>query len=269
MTTLAELYLFESMGQQWAYTSADMPVEYNGVTYEPVPISRGAAEQTQDINKNDLQIKVARDNDVGLIHLQYAPDSITSLTVFQREEDGTFGVFWKGRITGARADGSEITLVCESVFTSMRQPGLRARYQKNCRHAVYGRGCRLDPEDFAVTAYVAGLSGLTLTIPDAALQPDGYYLGGMVRLYNTLRMITSHYGDQIVITREIHGAAEQLAATGYGLAYGLDYGRAAAVLYPGCNRVRSTCINKFDNVLNYGGFPWIPARNPFGGSSIL
>jgi uncharacterized phage protein (TIGR02218 family) len=266
VTTLAELFLFESMGQQWAYTSGDAPVEYNGVTYEPVPIRRGNAEQTQDINKNDLQIKVARDNDIGLIHLQYAPEAVTSISVFQREEGGAFGVFWKGRITGARADGSEITLMCESVFTSMRQPGLRARYQKNCRHAVYGRGCRLDPEDFAVVALLESVSGVSLVVPDAALQPNDWYLGGMLRAPDgSLRMITNHSGSTIEITRPIL----YLDQIGYGFNYGMDYGTPAVKLYPGCNRVRSTCLSKFNNVDNFGGFPWIPSVNPFGGSSIL
>lgn len=264
-----ELYLFDTGGTRWTYTSGDAPVTYLGDTYEPVPIGRGGVEQTQDINKQDLQVKVARDNDMGLLHLQYAPDSITALTVFVREEDGEFAVFWKGRVTGARADGSEITLICESEFTTMRQPGLRARFQKNCRHAVYSRGCRLDFESHGTYAAITAINGLTLTVPDAALQPTGYYLAGVVRLFGAIRMITAHNGSQITVAREIPGAAEQLAATGYGLAYGLDYGAAAVKLFPGCDRARMTCHSKFNNIVNFGGFPWIPAINPFGGSSIL
>ncbi|HRP77204.1 MAG TPA: phage BR0599 family protein [Rhodocyclaceae bacterium] len=269
---LAELYRFEALGQRWTYTSADAPLEHDGDVYEPVPIGRSEAEQGQDINRSDLQIRVARDNDVGLVHLRYAPESITGVTVFQREEDGEVGVFWKGRVVSARASGSEITLVCEPVFTSMRQPGLRARYQKTCRHAVYARGCRLDPEDFALLALIEAVDGLVLTVPAAALQPNGWYLGGMVRTAGgSLRMITAHVGDQITVTRPITDLVEQLGNTGYGLGYGLDYGGPAVKLYPGCDRIRSTCHAKFDNVLNFGGFPWIPgaSNNPFGGSSIL
>jgi len=40
-------------------------------------------------------------------------------------------------------------------------------------------------------------------------------------------------------------------------------------IYPGCDRVRATCESKFDNLDNFGGFPWIPTKNPFGGSSIV
>ena len=38
---------------------------------------------------------------------------------------------------------------------------------------------------------------------------------------------------------------------------------------PGCDLRRDTCAVKFGNLLNFGGFPDIPGRNPFGGTSIV
>lgn len=270
-TTLQELYLFNAMGQRWTYTSGDTPVTYLGDVYEPVPIGRSGIEQTQDINKNDLQIKFARDNPMALLHLQYALDSVISVTVFQRDEEGCFFVFWKGRTTGARGAGSEVTLVCESVFTSLRRPGLRARYQKTCRHALYSRGCMLDPEDFAVVAPVTAAAGNVVTVPAAALQLDGWYLGGMLRAEDgSLRLITAHAGSQLTLSRPIEILITAVPAAGYGLSYGQWYGGEVVVkIYPGCDRVRATCESKFDNLDNFGGFPWIPTKNPFGGSSIV
>jgi hypothetical protein len=34
-------------------------------------------------------------------------------------------------------------------------------------------------------------------------------------------------------------------------------------LTAGCDHVIQTCRTKFANEVNYGGFPWIPTRNPF------
>ena len=37
----------------------------------------------------------------------------------------------------------------------------------------------------------------------------------------------------------------------------------------GCDLRAATCATKFGNLPNFGGFPEIPGRNPFGGSSIV
>ena len=33
----------------------------------------------------------------------------------------------------------------------------------------------------------------------------------------------------------------------------------------GCSKTVSDCKNKFNNISNYGGFPYIPAKNPTQG----
>ncbi len=38
--------------------------------------------------------------------------------------------------------------------------------------------------------------------------------------------------------------------------------------YPGDDHTLATCATKFDNVANYGGFPYFPEKNPFGGSPV-
>ena len=39
--------------------------------------------------------------------------------------------------------------------------------------------------------------------------------------------------------------------------------------YPGCDHTLATCAAKFGNQLNYGGFPYIPVKNPFTGDAIV
>ena len=39
--------------------------------------------------------------------------------------------------------------------------------------------------------------------------------------------------------------------------------------FAGCDRTFATCQSKFGNSLNFGGFPWIPVKNPFAGDSIV
>jgi hypothetical protein len=42
-----------------------------------------------------------------------------------------------------------------------------------------------------------------------------------------------------------------------------------AEIAPGCDLRRDTCAGRFNNLLNFGGFPDIPGRNPFGGTGII
>ena len=40
-------------------------------------------------------------------------------------------------------------------------------------------------------------------------------------------------------------------------------------IFPGCDHLRTTCAGKFANGDNFGGFPYIPNINPFGGTAIV
>src|SRR5690606_26054139 len=53
--------------------------------------------------------------------------------------------YWKGRVISATASGSTITLECEPVFTSLKLYGLRARFQRTCRFALYSPECGARP----------------------------------------------------------------------------------------------------------------------------
>ena len=39
-----------------------------------------------------------------------------------------------------------------------------------------------------------------------------------------------------------------------------------ATVYPGCSHNTTDCDTVFDNLDNYGGFPYLPSENPFGNS---
>lgn len=266
MSRPAELYRFVQGTTVWTYTSADAPIDYNGETYTAVPIGRGELEQSGEIARAGLSVSVARDNPVGAQFLAYAPDALTTLTVY-RQEGATTAVLWKGRVMAAKANGSEIELTCESVFTSLRRQGLRARYQRPCRHALYGRGCRLNQASFADAGLLlSAVAGVTLTVPDADAQPDGWYFGGMAESPGgVLRFVVGHTGATITLAQPIEG----LVSVGYGESYGTHYGGEVITLYPGCDRTRETCEIKFNNLVNYGGWPFMPTRNPFDSNSIV
>lgn len=236
---------YYALSQQW---------EYGIFTF-------GEVATDVDINKNDLSIELPRDNAVAELIYRGVQNDVTSITLFRDNENSSDGpiAYWKGRLASYQIRKNKMQFKCESVFTSMRRPGLGAKMGRNCPWILYGRGCNLDVHDSGadalyVVATVTAISatGLTLTIPEAALQSDGYYRGGMVMDdAGVCRYIRSHSGNQIVISIIHDGFASS----------------APVRIYPGCDRTTTVCDGRFNNLANYGGAPYTNI-NPFAGNRL-
>ncbi len=254
----------------WTYTSGDTAITFMGETYEPIPLGRSEVEIKQELSRANLEIRLDLDNVMGKRWLHDLVETPIGLTIFEMGEDGEVGVVWKGRLLGVKPTMSEIVLNFESVFTSLRRPGLRARYQRSCRHMLYSRGCGISKDAWAVNGVPTNVNGNVVTVPEAANYPAGYFTTGMLEGPDgTLRFIVAHSESQLTLIRPFVSLAKALTLDGYGLSYGQYYGGVGVRLFPGCDRTRNTCLNRFNNLNNYGGFDWIPLRNPFDGSSII
>lgn len=269
MSKPKELYRFVEGSSVWTVTSADSSEVYNGETYVPVTIGRSEAESKNELSRANLQITVDLDNEMGRRWLRSFLDEVITLSIFTKDGDDV-GIVWKGRLSAIKPDNSSIVLVFESVFTSLRRPGLRARYQRSCPHTLYGRGCNLDKDDFAITGLVASVESNIVRMAVASGYPDGYFSAGMIEAPDgSLRFITDHKGDTLTLIRSLDPLTNAFLSAGYGMSYGGYYGGISARIFPGCDRTKEVCRNKFDNLPHYGGFPYIPLKNPFGGGSIV
>lgn len=263
MATQVELYRFteQDSADVWTFTSSDTRITYNSEDYLPISITRTGTEIKNDLAKADLTITLPLTNGMAMRWMKDNGELLVGMTIFTRNKAGVTNVTWKGRLASVVPGMSNIQLKFESIFTSMRRPGLRARYQRSCRHALYGRGCLVDPDDYALTSAVTAVTGgRTLTCTAASGEATGYFVGGMLRSPDgVLSYIVDHVGTAITIQR-----------MSYSLQQAIDAGFPFdVILYPGCDHSRATCISKFNNLLNYGGYDFIPVKNPTGGSSIV
>lgn len=255
------IHLFEFVRGSNTYRFTDLATDIVALsqTWSSAGLISGSIIQSRDLNKDILDIRFPRSNAFAYQYLNDIQDEITSLTIYrgyENDPDSEFITYWKGRIQSAQVSGNLITLECEPIQSSLRRPGLRARYSRLCRHAHYGRGCGLDPDDSAwlTEDVIASVNDLTLEIAAASMQSDGWYSGGMLRAPDgSLRFIREHQGYYITISK----AHDELIVG------------ASVKLYPGCDLLPETCRDKFNNLDNHGGFPYMPSRNPFDGSSII
>lgn len=253
------LFLFVNDDVTYRLTDLAKPVVALGETWEPSGIIQGTITQSRELNRDILSLRLPVDHPIASVFTEGVQDSITSVTVFRGyrdDPDEEFVTYWKGRVSTPKIEQNTISLDCEPITTSLRRPGLRARYTRNCRHALYGRGCLVDKDSssFAVVDTITAVADLVITVPAASLEVDGEYTGGLLRLSGgDYRFIKGHVGSLLTLNKP-HAA--------------LQIGESVTV-HPGCDRTTTRCVDRFNNLDNYGGFPYIPTVNPFGGGSLV
>lgn len=242
-----ELYDFFIGANHYRYTSGPDEVTYMSAVYAPERIERESLELTDNNFKNQLELHINRDNVFIRRFIEAPLEGVVCLTIY-RGHGADFVTFFIGTISAVTFNSDQTTIICTPRTSSMLRTGLRRKYQKLCNWPLFGYGCQVTSTSYRVTSTIATISNTTVVSGIFALQPDGYYTGGKLVVGDAERLITSHAGSTITISRPIKSA---VAGNSF-------------YAYAGCDHTMDTCRLKFNNLINYGGQPWIPVKNPFG-----
>jgi len=259
-----ELYEFTYGNTVYRYNTTASEIEAEGKWYSPAPISREAFSLTGDARRSQLVINVSSNFKIAQFLKAGTPASPILVTIKKKHirssvADSDIITEWIGRIIFAEWLHSGVKLYCESYYTSIQGNANTRYYNYLCTHTLFGESCKVNRESYKITALVDTVNGTNIVSSAFASKPDKYFTGGYLLFDETstglqhTRYISAHTGDTITLTNQI----PELAAGMYVTAY------------PGCDHTHATCKNKFNNVLNFGGFPWIPTRNPFTSTSPI
>lgn len=266
-----ELYTFDYGASAYRYTSressfTDTTVSPNRV-YTSASIDRTPIESTQEEARNALKLTVARDFAVADLFRVAPPSDPINVTVrrVHRGDTTSMIVIWVGRVLNCVFEGARAVLTCEPITVSLARTGLRRLYGIPCPYALYGQGCGLTKATYANTKRVLAVSGLTVTVGSlpAGFSFDGGFVEWVDDDGNTQRrFIESRSGptgspEQNVLTLT-------QAFTGLAVTSPLQ----SITVYPGCDHTLATCNSVYSNAANYGGWPFIPSKNPFRGDPV-
>lgn len=254
-----EIYRFTRDTVHWRYTSADRDVEVLSQTYVSRPISRSDIESTNEKARLGIKIRAPRTLEVAeLFRVSPPTQAVTCVIQQYHAGDGQVATIWTGRVLGVSFAGALAEISLEPVFTSIRRIGLRRLYQRPCPHALYGTGCKVNRETFRVDGTATVIAGNVVTVPAASGQAAGWFAGGYLEF-------TAEGGvPERGFILESAAGVMTLAAQPFGLSVG-----AEVKLFPGCDHSIATCASKFSNAANFGGFPYFPQKNPFGGQPVF
>ncbi|MDR1037354.1 MAG: phage BR0599 family protein [Deltaproteobacteria bacterium] len=248
----AELFQF-SGGAEAYYASGQRTVSWNGYDYLADWILHSDLEQSDELNKQELEITLRASSPVAQAYVEDIPAVSVNVRVYRYLEGlAEFRLVWAGRVTKPvfGSDNDECVLTCEPIFTMLRRAGLRRNYQIICPYSLYDGRCRVIRAEHTRRLMASAVQGGRIQFQGAPTA--GYHTGGVLRYGARYRLIIDDSGGWI-----------QLAGSVPGLKAG-DF----ADLSAGCDKSLATCAGKFSNNLNFGGFPYIPLKNPFTGDSL-
>lgn len=258
-----ELYEFkvgDEGGVVLRYADGEKPCTYAGAEYEPIPIRRGKITKAGGLDNTEMNITVPVESEIAELYRVHAPAFAVTLTIRSvdyRDSDGLYAsIIWIGRVLNCRRDVEGemdvAELACKPWNSLLRNNGLRRNYQLSCPHQLYGPQCQASKAATERTATVASVSGTALTLVDGwkAGEPDSNFRFGLVEWDGEngreVRMVYAVSGNTLTFNTPIAG---------------LSPGDEVSVYY-GCARTREHCAGLHNNIVNYGGQPWIPLVNP-------
>ena len=263
------LYRFKRAGVETLFTSlpSDLTRSVAGVAgtlWTAIPISHSRIPYATDSARSEFPITLPLSNTFARSFLAPVGLQLTTLRIwkgFQNDADSELVVQYNGGVLAAQPrSGGTIVLSCMGDIAGLRRKGLTGVLQRPCRHALYHDGCGVSLASRQVVGTVGSITtdGRTITVSAASAQADKFYAGGIFEFAGLQEMIQSHAGSTLRLASPVPGLVDAFAADG----------PQACKIAPGCTLTRGVCQTRFDNLDNFGGFPWL-STTPFDGRSIV
>ena len=246
------------------HTGADMPGVWDGQTYgaHELIIKRGATRIAVglDVDSNTLQISAAPD--YRLEGLQWAEAALGGVLdgarvkidrVFFDAELRPVGAvnIFSGRVSDVSGSRSSVKVDVKSDIELLNVSSPRNIYQAGCMRTLYDDGCKVNREKFTVNGRVTENSQTGTVLKHNLTQPDGWFSQGVIKF-------TSGRNAGLSRTVKVH------SGNTFEFALRLPFPPQAGdvfKVYPGCNKRRDTCKDKFNNIVHFRGFPFIPSAD--------
>lgn len=213
-----EIYEFTRGDTKFYYTSSDKSVQDGETVYEAITLTRSAIDSSSDLEKNSIDITFA-------LNSKFAQDCLRSaleeniLVKVSKLQFGKISTLWQGRVTGVKPSGVEITLKCETDYTSLGRAGARYKYQRTCCHDLYGSGCKLDKSKWGIQTTIKSIDKLNIELRDLAIDDNYFRLGMLTSSTGVNVAIESSSGQTVNLIRRLDTLSEQITTDATLLAY--------------------------------------------------
>lgn len=248
-----ELYDFRIGSDAYLWTTNPVAVTYNSLTYEPMEVAREALQFSSDTRAEALKITVPASTAMVRRYINSVPGQRATLTITRvHRNDGANQLIqmFKGiaQTVGFDLNGLSASIAVVPITAELANSIPRFAFSGVCNHVLYDGACTVAQSLFRYQDEVTGVAGDTITVQGLSVKGSGWATGGYIALPSgEFRQILEHTGDNVRVLLPFPSSPLGLTVE----------------VFAGCDHSINTCSSKFSNVPNFGGFAWVPLRNPF------
>lgn len=251
-----EIYTITMGTSTFRYTSNSHDVVVNSHTYVASGIKRSKIATSNKRNEK-ITLTFSGDNAFAQSFLGIAPGerAFVNIIRLQRNEVPTYdtqALIYKGQVAAGSygRDGTEIQLTATSVEAAADRKIPRFTFMGMCNHILFDSRCKKGTSGFVAQGAASGASGNTIQVAECAAFADGFFNGGWCKPVSEsdYRLVIKHVGSTLTLLLPFSGNVDG----------------STVDVFAGCDHtVGGDCSSKFDNVENFGGFPFVPTKNLF------
>ena len=250
-----ELYTFTFGTDIFRFTSYAADIAWSGLSYTATQISRSETQNSVEDAINQLTVTMTLDNPVAQKFISNVPGVVGSVQVLRANANDVAEesiVIFEGFVASVKFDGElQAQVLCNPTTNVFKRAGPRMTYQGICNHVLYDNRCAVARATFTYTGLASAVTGSVITVNGVSGQGANWAVGGFVQAPTAApedkRMILAQSGDNLTLL----------------LPFSIAVVGTQVDVLAGCDHSLATCNTKFSNVINFGGFPYVPRKNPF------
>lgn len=271
---MCNLYVFQLVGAgvqslngpTIRYTDHDVDIVVGANTYKSMTIGKGDILEKTGCDVDDCKVNIFYDNTVTI------PGGATLFNALQSGAfDGAQVTIYRlfnpnpwvypqtsissdymllrfmGRmdIESCKINSAELTIKSYTELLNVQVPV--NLYMPNCLNTLYGPICTLNQSSFAISGTITSISTNHVLNTNLS-QPSGYFdLGSM----------TFTSGQNSAAYRTVKSQSSSVLTMASTWTFVPQIGDTFTI-YPGCDLTKDTCLNKFNNLIHFRGFPFLP-----------
>ncbi|NJO82930.1 MAG: DUF2163 domain-containing protein [Blastochloris sp.] len=244
-------------GTVFRFTDHDTSIVFESNTYTPANGVNASARQSQEgFRVNNLEF-------IGVLDADVITHDDLRAGLYRDAEVIEYMVNWKMPwmgpiqqskywVTEVRFTelGWEAQLAGLSVWLTHPTGNV---YGRECRHVLGDASCGVDLSAIDDTGEVTAIVSSRLSFETDLSDVNGYFDFGVITW-------TSGNNDGLTSEVRFYLMADGLIVTSIKTPFDIQVGDTFTIT-PGCSKSIDQCISKYDNVINYGGFPFVPGTD--------